>query len=311
MTRKDCMNIHFSNVNFSSNSGPNTFASRLANSLTRMGHSIVDENEKYDVFLAFIEPASTPSPGAKIVQRLDGIWFKPEQFLSHNKNIKALYDNADAVIWQSNFDKKMTEFHWGYKQGQVIHNGAPLERKKVSNETILSIRGTYEKIFVCSANWHRQKRLKENVELFLKIKEEYPKSCLIIMGSNPDYFVRHKDILYTGSISHDLCLEMFSAADWMIHLAWLDHCPNVVIESLSQGCPVICTDSGGTSEIVQKNGVVIPESIPYNYELTDYDKPYEIKLEAVNLPGIEIENSYIDIQKVAQKYIKILSGDNE
>lgn len=303
------MNIHFSNVNFSSNSGPNTFAHRLANCLTEMGHNIVNQDDDYQIFLAFIEASSAPKKNAKVIQRLDGIWFKPDEFHTHNKNIKALYDYADSVIWQSEFDKNMTEHHWGKKFGKVIHNGAPIERKNASNDTIRQIRSSYKKVFVCSANWHRQKRLKENVELFLKMKEVFPDSCLVIMGSNPDFYARHKDILYTGAISHDLCLQIFSIADWMIHLAWLDHCPNVVVESLSQGCPVICTDSGGTKELVRDNGLVIPENTPYHYELADYDNPYGLELELPSLPDVVVDNSYIDIKKVAKKYVDAMIGE--
>ena len=73
------MNIHFSNVNFSSNSGPNSFASRLADEMVLQGQNIVSEKDAYDVMLVFIEPSSTPKPGTKIIHRLDGIWFKPEE----------------------------------------------------------------------------------------------------------------------------------------------------------------------------------------------------------------------------------------
>ena len=300
------MHIHFSNVDFSSHSGPNSFASRLAQEMTDQGHHIVAETENYESMLIFIEPTSTPRSGARTVHRLDGIWFKPDQFHSHNKLIKWAYDNSDSVIWQSNFDKKMTEHHWGKRKGSIIHNGIPLIRQSVTNPNIQTIRDTYENMFVCSSSWHRQKRLKENIELFLKIKENKPKSCLVVMGSNPDHMIIHDDIFYTGLLPHETCLEIFSAADWMIHLAWLDHCPNVVVEALSQNCPVICTNSGGTKEIVGKNGLILPEVTSYEYELVDYDKPYKLLADSVELPSIQVDNSYLDIKKVAQKYIRVL-----
>ncbi len=302
------MNIHFSNVNFSSNSGPNSFASRLANELSLKGYKIVTEKEAYDTFLVFIEPASKPKPGCRIVHRLDGIWFKPEQFKSHNTGIKWAYDNSDHVIWQSHFDKSMTQAHWGEKDGSVIHNGIEIKKVDVVIPEILNIRNTYKHMFVCSANWHRQKRLKENIEMFFSLKKKYPSSCLVVMGSKPDCPVSHDDIFYTGSIPHNICLQMFSAADWMIHLAWLDHCPNVVVEALSQNCPVICTDSGGTKEIVKSNGIVIEENNPYEYELTDYDNPYDLVVPSLELSNLKVDNSYLDIKKVAQKYIRVLEG---
>jgi len=300
------LKINFSNVDFSSRTGPNTFASRLANELSVLGHKIVDANEKYDIFLIFIEPSSNPNPGARVIHRLDGIWFKPEQFHSHNRLIKWAYDNCHEVIWQTEFDRNMSEKHWGSRPGEVIHNGIQIEKFEATNPKIQAIRNSYENMFVCSSNWHRQKRLKENISLFFKIRENLPNSCLVVMGENPDCNVSHDDIFYTGSLPTDVCLEMFSAADWMIHLAWLDHCPNVVVEALSQHCPVICTDSGGTKEIVGKNGIVIPESTPYQFELADYDNPYELLLPPLELPNLEIDNSHLDIKKVAQKYSKVL-----
>tara|TARA_R100000808_G_C2155541_1_gene168603 strand:- start:25879 stop:26793 length:915 start_codon:yes stop_codon:yes gene_type:complete len=302
------MKIHFSNVNFSSTSGPNSFAHRLAGELVNMGNEIVGYNHDYDSVLIFIEPATPLKLDAMKVQRLDGIWFKPDQFKTHNQGIKLAYDNCDYVIWQSEFDKKMTCHHWGERRGVVIHNGIELRRVNVDIPEILNIRNAYKHMFVCSANWHRQKRLKENMEIFFKLKEKYPSSCLVVMGSSPDCPVNHDDVFYTGSISHDACLQMFSAADWMIHLAWLDHCPNVVVESLSQGCPVICSSSGGTKEIVRKNGIVIEENNLYNFELTDYDNPYEILIPSLELPKLEIDNSYLDIKKVAQMYMRVLEG---
>jgi len=275
-----------------------------------MGHNIVNENESYNAALIFIEPASKLNKSARIVQRLDGIWFKPDQFYTHNVGIKQTYDSSDHIIWQSEFDKKMTYHHWGDRPGSIIHNGILLNNVDVTLPEILKIRDSYQYMFVCSANWHRQKRLKENIELFFKLKEKYPSSCLVIMGSNPDCSINHNDIFYTGSISHSVCLQIFSSADWMIHLAWLDHCPNVVVEALSQNCPVICNDSGGTREIVRDNGIIIKENKSYNFELVDYDRPYRLNIPSLGLPIIEVDNSYLDIKKVAQKYARVLGGIN-
>jgi glycosyltransferase involved in cell wall biosynthesis len=301
------MKIHFSNINFSSNSGPNSFASRLAEELTVLGHQIVTESENYESMLIFIEPASKPKPGARVVHRLDGIWFKPDQFHNNNKLIKWAYDHSDFIVWQSNFDKNMTEHHWGKRVGSVIHNGINIKKYEVDDPVFCKIRDTYENIFVCSSNWHRQKRLSENTALYFQLRQTYPSSCLIVMGANPTPYVRSDHVIYTGTIKHEDCLKIFSMADWMIHLAWLDHCPNVVVEALSQNCPVICTDSGGTHEIVKKNGIVISENRQYNFELTDYDDPYELHIPSLELSKVKVDNTHLDIKIVAQKYVRALS----
>jgi len=300
--------IHFSNVNFSSQSGPNSFAHRLASELSRRNdYKIVNQNEDYDIFLCFIEPSSIPRKGSKFIHRLDGIWFKPEEFNTHNTSIKWAYEKADHVIWQSNFDKKMTSHHWGLpKKGSVIHNGI----KKIIFENlhpeVQKIKNNFERIFVCSASWHRQKRLKENIQFYKKVRKE--KDALLVLGSNPDWIEKENNIFYLGQLPHEICLQIYSISSWFLHLAWLDHCPNVVVEALSQNCPVICTDMGGTKEIVKENGIVLKENNPYNFELTDYDKPYDLNFdsEIFTLDTKEVLFD-LDIEKIASQYIEVFN----
>ena len=136
-------------------------------------------------------------------------------------------------------------------------------------------------------------------------------SHLIVMGHAPDHILNRHDIFYTGNIKHELCLQIYSAADAMIHMAWLDHCPNVVVEAISQDCPVICTNSGGTSEILRSGGYVVKEIQKYNYELLDYDNPYDLNLDCLkglDISKIEVDKSRIDLLSVADKYEKVLVG---
>ena len=112
----------------------------------------------------------------------------------------------------------------------------------------------------------------------------------------PDYVVSHPDVIYVGHLPHDICLQVYHISDWMIHLAWLDHCPNVVVEAISQKCPVICTDSGGTKELVGNGGLVVPETTQYKYELTDYDNPYSLDLSM--LSKVCVEDLSVDMSKI-------------
>jgi len=304
------MKIHFSNVNFSSRTGPNSFASRLADQFEKMNHDVIESaDDQYDIFLAFIEPASLPRKGSKFIHRLDGIWFKPEQFESHNKLIKWSYQRADSVICISEFNKNMAAHHWGSRDNvKVINNGIEIIPAPVVNKELQSRQLEYDNRFICSANWHKQKRLKSNIEFFKKFREEHPdqNSCLAVLGNSPDYVIEDRDIWYAGSLPHDLCLQLFRDSDWMLHLAWIDHCPNSVVEALSQNCGIVCADSGGTKEIVGNNGVIVPEIEPYAYQLADYDSPPDIDISKIELPeNLEIDNSILDIRKIAARYIKV------
>lgn len=302
------MKIHFHNVNFSSASGPNSFIGRLAHQLALNGHIIADDDD-YDVALVSIEQTGRLLLEKPVVQRLDGIWFKPEQYETHNKNIKLLYHSANHVIWQSNFDAEMTKHWWGDpKKGSIIRNGIDTSKVVSKNATFVELKQRYEKVFVCSSNWHPQKRLRDNIEMFKHLRAtQFPYSCLIVMGAGPDYQVADKNIYYTGPLPHQLCLEVYSVADYMIHLAWADHCPNVVVEALSQGCPVICADSGGTKELVGTNGLILREKEAYKFQLADYDNPPRIDVTQVNKPlsKVLVNAPELDIKDVAKKYEEV------
>lgn len=301
MDTKIKMKIYFDNVNFNSNTGPNSFSGRLANEFKNLGHDIVSYEDNYDVHLAFIHFTKQPKKNA--VLRLDGIWFRPDNFEQNNLYIKKSYDFANKVVILSEFDKTMIEKYFGKRDNiNVIHNGCPIKKA----DKIESFAGRMN--FVCSANWHGQKRLDDNIRLFQKIrKEQHPNAVLHVLGSDAKTIENIENVVFHGQVSHENCLKVFASCDYMIHLAWLDHCPNAVCEALSQGCPVICTESGGTKEIVKDNGIIIKELRDYNFELLDYDKPYPLDFSGFKLPEkrIEVENSYIDIKKVAQKYLEI------
>jgi glycosyltransferase involved in cell wall biosynthesis len=305
------MKIHLDNVNMSSTSGPNSFGKRLAMALMESGHEIELENgSNSDVSIVFIEPSGRPL-AKKIIQRLDGIWFKPDEFHTKNSRIKSLYQSANAVIWQSDFDRQMCTKWWGSpKTGSVIRNG--INAPKITEfqiPALAQLRSQYEMLFVCSANWHPQKRLQKNIELYKHLRNFYSSAALIVLGANPHY-VADPHIFYAGSQSHEVCLEVFSAADWMLHLAWLDHCPNTVVESLSQGTPVICSSEGGTKELVNEFGIILKEK-HYNFDLADYDNPPEIVVTSLNkLPTKnELGTSYdISMNNCLNKYINLLGN---
>lgn len=305
------MKVYFDNVNWDAeHTGPNCFAKRLAVQFGYMGITVADPDD-YDVALVFIEPTAKLNASKPFVQRLDGIWFKPEQFnAGMNRGIHWAYDKATSVIWQSEFDKEMTSKWFGSRDGKIISNGIDLQPANLRSEALIDIRKRFDKVFVCSANWHPQKRLRDNVEVFRHIRAtQHPNSCLIVLGSNPDYNVADKGVFYTGSIRHDLCAEVYSIADWMIHMAWLDHCPNVVIEAIAQGCPIICSSEGGTKELAKGgNGIVVSDDAKYDFSLVDYDNPPRISMSNVpTLPdNFRANPESVNIVKTAEKYAETL-----
>lgn len=308
------MKIHLDGCDLNSTSGPNSLALRLSKCLIENGHELeFNDGSNCAVSLVFIEPTGARL-AKKTAQRIDGLWFKQSEFYTKNVNIKKMYDKADAIVFQSNFDQTFVTKWWGYpKIHTVIRNGIHQEKiSKFTSTAFEQIRNSYKKVFVCAANWHLQKRLRDNTELFKHIRNTIePSSCLIVLGNNPDHVCGDKDIFYAGSLSHKLCLEVYSMSDWMIHIAFLDHCPNTVIECLSQETPVICTDEGGTKELVQDFGVVLKEPKKYEFTLEDYDNPPKIDVTQLrSLPNKQTLGKHIDIEieNVMKQYVNLFES---
>lgn len=335
------MKIYLDNVDLRSESGPNTFAKRLVKELSNSGVKVLwqgdmskgDPNElDYDASLSFITRTNFVREDRPNILRLDGIWFKESDIeLGANNDLMRSYAKADSVIVQSKFDSRMIELWFGKKKHHVIRNGIETKSLDVINlpDSLYSIRKEFKTIFVSCSNWHGQKRLKDNIELFKFIEKEsnFESMCMIIIGQ-PNVMASGKNIFYTGKIDNESCQQIFQASDWLIHLAWLDHCPNVVLESLNARTPVICTNSGGTHEILRgkrnvndigfgKNGIVLPDH-SYNFEPNDYDNPLSIPKESFEVisslldtilkNNVTIDTRTFDISDCVSKYINVIKS---
>jgi glycosyltransferase involved in cell wall biosynthesis len=276
------------------------------------------DNVNADVSLVFIERDARPLSKI-IVQRLDGIWSSQNDFEQKNRNIKQTYAQANAVVFQSEFDKSVVTKLFGEpKQGVVIHNGTdivPLLKHECTG--IEKIRQEFDIVYSCSAMWHRQKRLRENIALFKHLRSLSPdkKSCLIILGTidnQHDYdLTRDMGIFYAGHQTLEVCIEVYAMSNYFLHLAFSDHCPNTVIHALSQETPVMCSSSGGTKEIVKDFGVVLQEQSELVPGYFDWDSPPEIDVTQVKqLPDVKSLGSHVDvsIKNVAKKYIELFEG---
>jgi glycosyltransferase involved in cell wall biosynthesis len=304
------MKIHFDNVNFDARTGPNSFAKILAKEFIRLGYEIhIGDGSKCDVSLVFIERTGMPL-ASKVIQRLDSIWYSPREYHIKNIGIKSLYKTANHVIFQSAFGERLITNFWDKpKDNTIIRNGAskPMMRDQGLDLQLKQLKQRHELILVTSANWHRQKRLEENIEIFSLIKQKYPSACLIILGSNAQ-FQQQDGIYYLGSIPYNACIQIYESSDWMIHSCWLDNCPNTVVEALLCDVPIICTDSGGTHELVQDYGIILKESYPYEYNLVEYDEPPVLHI-ADQFTGVLPERNLlskahnVSIEHVAKQYI--------
>lgn len=292
------MKIKFENVNFGSDSGPNSFGKKLHKYLRLNKVDFVDRD--YDAVLCFIEDHSN-HPQNNLFQRLDGIYFNKQfDYKLQNFNIEKTYNKATGVIFQSEFNKKLTEKYFGqHKNSTIIHNGADLNLIKEIKILENNIIDKYDNVWSCAASWRPHKRLKDNVRYFMEHRG--PNDCLVIAGS-PDYHVNDPNIFYAGQVSCEKLISLYKRSKYFLHLAWLDHCPNVVVDARAAGCKIICSSAGGTREIAGKNAVVIEEA-EWDFEPVKLYEPPEINFTK------KIKNNYescYDMNEVSKKYLQFM-----
>jgi hypothetical protein len=119
------MKVFAHNFNPSSNSGPNKFTRQLFKELGE-GYGVSYTSNQQDADVEFCLIQQVAHKVKPMVLRLDGIWFNSEQnYKEQNRIIEFSYRNADAVVFQSEFNKKLTETWFGeHKNSHVIHNAA-------------------------------------------------------------------------------------------------------------------------------------------------------------------------------------------
>ena len=295
------MNVHLDNVNLGSTSGPNSFAGKLV----KYSDCTFDSQIAPDAYLSFIE-THRPSFDAPMFQRVDGIYFNTRSdYNIQNANIKRTYDLADGIIFQSEFNKELTTKYFGeHPNTTVIHNGADTELIDSTPALEQPIFDSYESVWSCASSWRPHKRLAENIRYFLEHSGD--KDCLVVAGST-DYPKAHDRVFFAGHLPKEVLIALYRRSKYFLHLAWLDHCPNVVVDARASGCKIVCSSAGGTKEIAGPDAIVIEEE-EWDMNPVDLYNPPKMNFSKV------IDNTYnvgYNMYTVASKYKNFMRGKNE
>ncbi len=264
--------------------GPFSFMRSLAAWMTTEGvtvtHDATEPGIDAALALSIIESAELRPlkwRHVPIMQRLDGVPYNtPGTDLAHaGARLRRCYEVADAIAFQSAFSKRTVERCFGAAgcETRIINNGVDLDLFRPAE----SMPPADPLTLVCAAQWRPHKRLAATVQGFSAYHAKNPQSRLLVIGDTERAkadAVRHAAIAYLGPLDRAQTAEAMRSAHICLHLGWLDNCPNVVIEAQATGLPVICTNSGGTPEIVDADaGEIIacdaPDSPPQSVNIYD------------------------------------------
>jgi glycosyltransferase involved in cell wall biosynthesis len=269
--------------------------------LNKSGHEAGPGVIDPQVQLSFIMMTQKVVPTAL---RLDGIYFNTRQdWGSQNEPIRRSFEASDLVVYQSNFNKRLTEAYFGdHKKSVVINNGTCFETISKIQPLSHPELDKYSEVWSCGSSWRPHKRLKDNIDYFLENAPE--DSCMVVAGENPDHVIKHPRVFYVGQLSWEQCISLYKRSKVFVHLAFLDHCPNVVVDARASGCELVVASSGGTKEIAGPNAIIVED---LNWDMQPLDLYSPPKLDLSNRKNNNIDST-IDIISVSQKYIKALES---
>jgi glycosyltransferase involved in cell wall biosynthesis len=163
---------------------------------------------------------------------------------------------ADLTIFQSQYGKYATTQKYRVIQhdGPVIHNPVDVDRFRPDGERIM-VPGA---IRVCYVT-HSTNRRKGAASLYSMARTN-PAVDFILVGrceAPPPLANLH----LMGYAELDALPKVLRSCDAFLMLAENEACPNVVLEAMASGLPVLYRDSGGTAELVGECGrAVRPET---------------------------------------------------
>jgi glycosyltransferase involved in cell wall biosynthesis len=122
--------------------------------------------------------------------------------------------------------------------------------------------------------------------------------------------VNERRVRFLGNLSQERLARYYVLCNATVHISWIDWCPNVVVESISSGTPVVCNNVGGNPEIVGRSGIICKLDRPYPKGRLNPRKPPQIPLpslvhgyERVVTEQLDCFRPDLDIASIALKYL--------
>lgn len=283
-------------------SGKHKFFQRMREDLVKLGYVIKSKDEPSDIHFYI----NNKNKNSKVnIKRLDGVYFDNGNLTkSRNRSIINSMNISDGIIYQSKYCRDMAcrvlNYDYSRKKHSIIYNGC--DPAEFNVEPIV----LDKPYFLAMCKWRRHKRLFEAIQGF-----EYSglEAKLIVAGPADAHSV-NPNIIFVGDLNRKDLARYLKGCIATVHLAWIDWCPNSVVESLVAGKQVIHTNSGGTSEIVNGRGYMVEDTVwegevasPKNPPFLNPSAISEAMVKSIKNPISNFNIEDLLISKTTQEYI--------
>jgi glycosyltransferase involved in cell wall biosynthesis len=203
-----------------------------------------------------------------------GIWVDLPQTGPRRWFIEAAARRVDGVVAISGRIGRAVE-EGGWRQVARIPNGIDPEEgarerpPRADARRLLGVRGDPVALFVGRLSY--QKGLDVLLRIWRRFVERRPGATLLVLGEGPDgaSLRRQAEALgVSGSVDfRGLRLDVrphYAAADLFVLPSRYEGLPNVMLEAMAAGLPVIASRVSGTEDVVEdgRNGLLVPPGEP-------------------------------------------------
>lgn len=282
------MRIHIPYISDQNIGGGYTFYRNLTEALA-VDHpdiQVVPESEPHDILLAF-SPTTvngetierSKAAGAKFILRMDGV---PEDSRNSGRGTRRMIEyalKADYIIYQSNFINRtvgrLIKANGVECPHAIIPNGVDTEIFRPDGEKI-AFPGE-PKILHIAYRKDPNKRYEEVVAMYREYYSQNKQANLLLLGRYPTEWMTYNMGFFNGErhqrlgIVTDLKAKaaMIRSCDLLFYPSFADPAPNVILEALACGVPILYQPYGGVHEVVGHNnsGMAIDGTQDYTYQI--------------------------------------------
>ena len=312
----------FLNMDGRGKGGPQVWTGRLRRLLEGRGYGItLNLNDDWAAALFIIDSEGMDAAlerrhavvGYRVANAYLSPWFevmgqtmKPEHH-AVNAAIARAMELADVVIYQSQWGKEQLDRHL-YRRADryaVIYNGMDLNRFSPAPQRLagLPVLGTVGML-----------RYSYRLRTFFEVSKrlEVPHRLLIVGsldGEAADVMIHYREdpqvgprITYQRYVPPDQLPDFYRQMSLLIHPVSGDACPNVVVEALACGVPVVTPRFGGAAELVGACGGI------FDAESWIYDEQF---IEAMTKATVETLEHQEELSHLARQRAEEALGSEQ
>ena len=162
---------------------------------------------------------------------------------------------ADVTVFQSNYGRYATREKFGVieQDGPTIYNPVDIKRFHPDGPRV-ELAGKIRIAFVTYS-----KNPKKGAAEAFRLIHEHRSVQFILIGRYEDPPLV-PNVTLVGHVDWAVLPDYLRSCDFFLMLSENETCPNVVLEAMASGLPVLYKDSGGTGELVREAGFSVTPS---------------------------------------------------